>query len=178
MGAILGLPDLGVTGQVAHQNYSIEGSHIYGAGFYWTNQPRLGHSKQLARASQAPLLRSTPTTVLTDLKQERRAHPRFAVPDLPLKLAGSGSPLRVREISQSGVAFFADSPVAMMTRVKFEIELPTEGDDSPQVSGEGAVVRCERLSPTLGHYEVAVFFQHLNGNSLRDLKDYLARVFD
>lgn len=150
-----------------------------GAGFCWTNQPRRSHSKQLDRASQAlsppPL---TSATVLTNLKQERRAHPRVAAPDLPLKLAGSGSHLRVRDISQSGVAFFADSPVALMTRVKFEIELPAEDGESAQVSGEGAVVRCERLSPALGHYEVAVFFQHLEGNSLRDLKDYLGRVLD
>lgn len=115
---------------------------------------------------------------LTNLKQERRAHPRVAAPELPLILAGSASPLRVRDISQSGVAFFADSPVALMTRVKFEIELPAEDGESAQVSGEGAVVRCERLSPSLGHYEVAVFFQHLGGNSLRDLKDYLGRVLD
>jgi len=113
---------------------------------------------------------------LTNLKQERRAHPRLAAPDLPLKLAGSGSPLRVRDISQSGVAFFADSPVALMTRVTFEIELPSEDGSPAAVAGEGAVVRCERLSPALGHYEVAVFFQHLKGNSLILLKDYLAQL--
>lgn len=124
------------------------------------------------------LLPSASSPVLNNLKQERRAHPRVAAPDLPLKLAGTGSPLRVRDISQSGVAFFADSPVALMTRVKFEIELPSEDGASAAVAGEGAVVRCERLSPALGHYEVAVFFQHLEGNSQRDLREYLARVLD
>lgn len=112
-------------------------------------------------------------TPLTPLEQERRAHPRVAAPELPLKLAGEGAALRVRDISQSGVAFFADNPVALMTKVRFEVELPSADGKGRPIVGEGAVVRCERLSPALGHYEVAVFFQHLEGNSLRDLKDYL-----
>jgi PilZ domain-containing protein len=110
---------------------------------------------------------------VTRLEQERRAHPRIQAPELPLTLVGSNTAFRVRDISQSGVAFYADSPVPLMTRVQFEIQLPHSGTDELSVKGEGAVVRCERISPALGHYEVAVFFQHLEGPSLEHLKQFL-----
>ena len=114
---------------------------------------------------------------MTQLKKERRAHTRTQAPELPLTLVGSDNVLRVRDISQSGVAFFAESPVPLMTKVHFEIQLPNGAETGlPVVSGEGAVVRCERLSPALGHYEVAIFFQQLEGNSVANLKNYMGNA--
>ncbi len=111
------------------------------------------------------------------LEKERRAHPRAKAPELPLTLIGSDHVLRVRDISQSGVAFYSESPVPLMTRVQFQIALPAgEGEDEHMITGEGAVVRCERLSPALGHYEIAVFFQHLEKGSLDFLKAYMERA--
>jgi len=65
-----------------------------------------------------------------------------------------------------------------MTRVQFEIELPNADGEGPKVSGEGAVVRCERLSPALGHYEIAVFFQHLDRGCADALQAFLRDAID
>jgi hypothetical protein len=114
---------------------------------------------------------------VTPLEKERRAHPRANAPELPLTLVGSDQVLRVRDISQSGVAFYSEAPVPLMTRVQFQIALPDpKGGEEHYVAGEGAVVRCERLSPALGHYEIAVFFQHLERGSLDFLKSYMESV--
>ncbi|NQU48445.1 MAG: PilZ domain-containing protein [Planctomycetes bacterium] len=114
---------------------------------------------------------------MTPLEKERRAHPRANAPEIPLTLIGSDEVLRVRDISQSGVAFYSESPVPLMTRVQFQIQLPDSARDTEQtVVGEGAVVRCERLSPALGHYEIAVFFQHLEKGCLDHLQDYMQRA--
>lgn len=113
---------------------------------------------------------------MTPLEKERRAHPRAKAPELPLTLIGTDQVLRVRDISQSGVAFYSESPVPLMTRVQFQIALPDADGEEKVVSGEGAVVRCERLSPALGHYEIAVFFQHLERGSLDFLKTYMERA--
>lgn len=100
--------------------------------------------------------------------RERRRHPRLRVQDLPLTLDG-GKALRVRDLSRSGVCVFAESPVRMMTHVRFRFELPGAAD----VTGSGVVVRCERLSPALGHYEVAIFFQELDAGCEAVLRGYL-----
>ena len=66
--------------------------------------------------------------------------------------------MRVRDLSESGLAFFSEEPVPIMTKVGFRLEL-TQGTEAMEARGDGVVVRCERLSSSLGHYEVAVFFQ-------------------
>ncbi|MBT5102275.1 MAG: PilZ domain-containing protein, partial [Planctomycetes bacterium] len=92
-------------------------------------------------------------------QHERRQHPRAQAEELPLRIGDQAeSALRVRDLSQSGVAFFCDEAIPMMTAVKVAIEMPS-GD---LIQAEGVVVRCERLSPAIGHYEIAIFFQSLN----------------
>lgn len=91
--------------------------------------------------------------------QERRQHPRVLAAELPILLReDSGTPLRIRDLSRSGVAFYSESPIAVMTQVRFAIEFPRPGADAVYADGEGVVVRCERLHPSLGHYEIAIFF--------------------
>lgn len=119
-----------------------------------------------------PLLQ-LPLLALSRVEQERRAHPRVAAPELPLRLADGANALRVRDISQSGVAFFSESSIPLWTTVKFELELPGPDGEAQTVRGEGAIVRCDRVSPAVGHYEVAVFFQHLDRDALNNLKAYL-----
>lgn len=103
--------------------------------------------------------------------RERRQHPRLRVRDLPLSLEG-GRPLRVRDLSRAGVCVFAEEPLRMMTHVRFRFAL---GGDAPgEVTGEGVVVRCERLSPALGHFEVAIFFQALDSGCQAVLDRFLA----
>lgn len=101
--------------------------------------------------------------------RERRRHPRTQVRDLPLTLDG-GEALRVRDLSRSGVCVFAAQPLRMMTHVRFRLPL-----GGAEIAGSGVVVRCERLSPALGHYEIAIFFQDLDPGAAAALGDYLAR---
>ena len=105
-------------------------------------------------------------------EKERRRHPRFAVDDLPV-VVGDGDALRVRDLSRSGACFFSEKPIRVMTHVRFVFELPGE---SGQISGEGVVVRCERISPAVGHYEVALFFQDLERSCVQVLEGYLENL--
>jgi hypothetical protein len=52
-----------------------------------------------------------------------------------------------------------------MTRVLFTLEIPQTDGDAAFVEGQGVVVRCERLSSSLGHYEVAIFFNDLSAEA-------------
>jgi hypothetical protein len=105
--------------------------------------------------------------------RERRRHPRLRIENLPLSLDGGGA-LRVRDLSRSGVCVFSDQPMRMMTHVRFHFRLPRKAD--AEVAGTGVVVRCERLSPALGHYEIAIFFQDFESGSEPLLLGYLAEL--
>ena len=107
--------------------------------------------------------------------RERRRHPRTRVPNLPLTL-DDGESLRVRDVSRSGVCVFAEQPLRMMTHVRFRFRLPRQPET--EVSGSGVVVRCERISPVLGHYEVAIFFQEFDPGSEMRLQGYLLALAD
>jgi len=109
-----------------------------------------------------------------DANRERRRHSRLSVRDLPIILEGE-IPLRVRDLSQSGACFFSETPLRMMTHVHFSFNFQTPDGQSLKAEGEGVVVRCERLSPALGHYEVALFFQDLYPGSADAIRAYLER---
>ncbi|MDP7063374.1 MAG: PilZ domain-containing protein [Planctomycetota bacterium] len=104
--------------------------------------------------------------------RERRRHPRLNVQDLPIIL-DSENPLRVRDLSQSGACFFSETPLRMMTHVRFAFNFQLPDGKTVKAEGEGVVVRCERLSPALGHYEVALFFQDLYPGSPEAIRTYL-----
>jgi hypothetical protein len=93
------------------------------------------------------------------------------VRDLPLSLEG-GQPLRVRDLSRAGVCVFAEEPLRMMTHVRFRFALDRQ--TGGEITGEGVVVRCERLSPALGHFEIAIYFQQLDPGAELQLERYLA----
>ncbi len=109
--------------------------------------------------------------------QERRRHPRVGAPELPIQIQGTGDEaLRVRDLSLSGVAFYSEHPVPVMTRVRFGIEIPGGSPNAPYtLEGEGIVVRCERLASALGHYEVAVFFSDLGKEASAAIQAYVDR---
>ena len=77
-------------------------------------------------------------------------------------------------MSESGVAFFAEASIPLMTLVEFTLEIPTPEGLSHQIRGQGAVVRCEPLAPSVGHFEVALFFQDLEGDASRWIRDFVA----
>jgi hypothetical protein len=100
---------------------------------------------------------STPEAPPSATGKERRKWPR-AKADWPisLELPEGRYEARVRDISEAGVCFFLDRPVNLMTQLEIELDLP-EQDGMLVIRGKGIVVRSEKLSERIDHYEVAVF---------------------
>jgi len=106
--------------------------------------------------------------------RERRQHPRAEAPwSVTLNLDDGPHVARLRDISRAGVCFFLDRPIAPMTLLALSLELPGMPDQRP-VRGNGAVVRCERISPGVEHYEIAVFLHDL-AETDREAIDELVR---
>lgn len=95
--------------------------------------------------------------------RERRAHPRAEAQwPVDLLLADGPCKARLRDVSRSGVCFFVERPIALMALLQLELDLPAaRGVPSRRLRGAGAVVRCERISPGVEHYEVAVFLHDI-----------------
>ena len=107
---------------------------------------------------------------------ERRRWPR-AQADWPMRLsmADGEHEARVRDVSRAGVSFFLDRPLPLMTRLRVDLELPVEGGKR-FITGTGAVVRCEKISARLDHYEIAVFLQELADPDAAALESYVRRI--
>ena len=115
-------------------------------------------------------------SIVTRFAKERRQHPRVLASELPILLQeGSDAPLRIRDLSRSGVAFYSETPIAVMTQVRFAIEFPHREAGSTFSEGEGVVVRCERLASALGHYEIAVFFGEVSKDAAMLIQAYVDR---
>jgi hypothetical protein len=106
---------------------------------------------------------------------ERRRWPR-AVADIAATVAldGGSSEARVRDISRAGVCFYLDRPIALMTLLELRMSLPVDGG-LRQVTGQGAVVRSEKISAHLDHYEIAVFLHQIAEPDRRCIEDYVRR---
>jgi hypothetical protein len=93
--------------------------------------------------------------------RERRRWDRASA-DWPITLAlpDGRFEARVRDVSQAGVCFFLDRPIAAMTVLAIDLELPVPSGKR-YVKGRGVVVRCERISEHIDHYEIAVFLDDL-----------------
>jgi PilZ domain-containing protein len=104
---------------------------------------------------------------------ERRRWAR-AQSDLPITvtLAGSVSPARVRDVSRAGVCFFLDRPIPMMTVLDVMLEVKTQAGPK-HIKGHGAVVRCERISKAVDHWEVAVFLNEMSEADRRAMEEYV-----
>lgn len=87
---------------------------------------------------------------------------RRASAEWPIQIQLDDGPhqARVRDISRAGVCFFLDRPLREMTQLKIELEIPVAGG-LRRVSGKGAVVRCEKISARLDHYEIALYMQEM-----------------
>ena len=114
--------------------------------------------------------------------RERRRHPRATL-EWPITIALSEGEheARLRDVSASGLCFFLDRAIPEMTVLALRFELPGSARDAGGADAagtllecNGAVVRCERISPTLDHYEVAVFFHDVSDSSRRALEAYVA----
>jgi hypothetical protein len=94
---------------------------------------------------------------------ERRRHPR-AMCELPVTLSLDGATCegKLRDVSRAGVCFYLERPIPVMTALRLALDLPADGAGRVRkIRGQGAVVRCERISPTVSHWEIAVFLHDL-----------------
>ena len=95
---------------------------------------------------------------------DRRRWPR-ARAEWPITLAlpDGTHEAQLRDVSGSGLCFFLDRPIPEMTVLQIRLGLPgeTAADEQRDIRAAGAVVRCERVSPALDHYEVALFLHEI-----------------
>lgn len=108
--------------------------------------------------------------------RERRRWPRAAA-ELSAKVAldGDASQARVRDISRAGVCFYLDRPIPLMTVLELRLELPVAGGVRT-VTGSGAVVRSERISAHLEHYEIAVFLYEMADPDRKCVEEFVATL--
>jgi hypothetical protein len=105
---------------------------------------------------------------------ERRRWPRARI-DLPITVAleGGTAEARLRDLSRAGVCFYLDRPIPLMTVLELRLELPVEGGQR-RIQGRGAVVRSEKISAHLDHYEVAVFLHEIAEPDRRCIEQFIA----
>lgn len=105
--------------------------------------------------------------------RERRRWPR-ADADWAISLAlPDGEYLaRVRDVSRAGVCFFIDRPIPVMTAMRIDLELPVD-EGKRFITGGGVVVRCEKISARLEHYEIALFLNDIAGPDQEALEAYV-----
>jgi len=92
---------------------------------------------------------------------DRRQWPR-ADADWPIRLLlpEGHFEARVRDISRAGICFFLDRPIQEMTTLRIDLELPVQGG-MRFVRGDVVVVRCDKISERLDHYEIAAFLSNM-----------------
>ncbi len=95
--------------------------------------------------------------------RERRAHPRAAGEwPITILLDDGSHAARLRDISRSGICFYLDRRIPVMTILSVQIDLPVRGPSGGgRVEGRGVVVRCQPIAKALDHYEIAVFLNDL-----------------
>ena len=105
---------------------------------------------------------------------ERRRWLRAAC-DMPvtLNLGGTRCEAKLRDLSRAGVCFFLDRSVPLMTvlDVSLELRLPT---GMRRIRGSGAVVRCEKISKALDHYEIAIFVHEMAEVDRKAIDEFVA----
>jgi len=104
---------------------------------------------------------------------DRRRWPR-ANADLAATVAldGSTNEARVRDISRAGICFYLDRPIPLMTVLELRMSLPV-ADGMRQVTGRGAVVRSEKISAHVEHYEIAVFLHEMADPDRKCVEEYV-----
>ena len=107
---------------------------------------------------------------------ERRRHLRTPS-DLTLEiaLADGVHNARLRDVSESGLAFFLDRGLDEMTILEVSFDLPSD-DGHFSVRTTGVVVRSRKISPAVDHYEVALFFNDLDETAREALRLFVANA--
>ena len=97
----------------------------------------------------------------TESDADRRLWPR-ADADWPIRLLlpEGHFEARVRDVSRAGICFFLDRPIAEMTTLRIDLELPV-AEGMRFIRGDAVVVRCDKISDLLEHYEIAAFLSNM-----------------
>lgn len=93
-------------------------------------------------------------------RERRQWHRARAEWPLTIQLDDGTHEAKLRDVSRGGLCFFLDRPIREMTLLRMEFDLPV-AQGVRRITGTGAVVRCERISQALDHYEIAVFLQNM-----------------
>jgi len=140
------------------------------------------HPPTIGKSSEATFAMSQPSPNAFQQQpgdgRERRKFRRARL-DLPvtISLDDGEHEAKIRDVSRGGVCFFLDRPVPEMTALRVDFELPTE-HGRRRITGSGAVVRCEKISRTLEHYEIAVFVQNMASPDRDTIEQYVASIRD
>ena len=107
--------------------------------------------------------------------RERRRHERARAEwPIRIQLKDGVFEAKIRDVSRGGVCFFLDRPIEEMTLLEVAFELP--GDPGGRIlRGQGAVVRCERISARLEHFEIAVFMTEMADPDREAISTYVDR---
>ena len=105
---------------------------------------------------------------------ERRRWIRAAC-DMPvsLNLGGTRCEARLRDLSRAGVCFFLDRSIPLMTVLDLSLDLRLPAG-LRRIRGAGAVVRCEKISKALEHYEIAVFVHEMAEIDRKAVEEFVA----
>ena len=118
--------------------------------------------------------RPAPSKETTKGGAERRRWAR-SPSELPITVttpAGT-SEARVRDVSRAGVCFFLDRPIPLMTVLQMSLQLRVQ-DGWRRIGGYGAVVRCEKISRAIDHYEIALFLNEMADADRRCIEEYVS----
>ncbi len=119
--------------------------------------------------------KSTPDPPPGETSDERRQWRRAGAEwPITIILDDGEHEARVRDVSSGGVCFFLDRPVREMTLLRIDFSLPVD-KGIRHINGTGAVVRCERISEVLDHYEIAVFIQDMAAPDRKTIAEYVER---
>lgn len=106
---------------------------------------------------------------------ERRQHLRARAEwPITIRLEDGEHEAKLRDVSRGGICFFLDRPIPEMTMLQIAFDLPVE-TGKRQISGVGVVVRSDKISQALDHYEIAVFMQQMADPDRETIEEYVSR---
>ncbi len=151
---------------------------------------RIAGAQWTANTARLPWAPMTPAPQASR-PSDRRLHPR-ARADWTAEIAladGSLARARVRDVSRSGVCFFVERALPLMSVLSIALRLPephkaalargssaSAARDQGLVRARGAVVRCEKISPALEHFEVAVFLHEISDGDRERLARFVSQA--
>ena len=110
-------------------------------------------------------------------RERRQWHRARAEWPITIQLDDGTHEAKLRDLSRGGICFFLDRPIREMTVLSMEFDLPVD-EGLRKISGVGAVVRCERISQALDHYEIAVFLQEMAAPDRETVEQYVSQLRD